>query len=204
METAKRKERSNEIVKDFNDLIGEFEEEDIRLNPLHRDREKMIADELIKRFINQSALFKLQMDFNQSKVFRIEAGVEELMAMNELRQATTIFIKIGSLVTTDARLMLETAQEVISIVEGACKKYEGSMRQFHVDDKGAVILLFFGLPPLAHANDAIFGIKAATEIKDKFDRSFDSFSIGLTTGNISIGAVGNAVRTEYALVSLVV
>lgn len=163
-----------------------------------------IMNELMKQFINQSALFKLQMDLNQSKVFRMEAGVEELMKLNELRQVTTVFMKIGSLVVADSKLMLQTAQEVISIVEGACQKYEGSLRQFHVDDKGAVILIFFGLPPLAHTNDATYGLKAAIEIKEKFEKQFDSFSIGLTTGAVSIGAVGNTHRTEYALVTITI
>jgi hypothetical protein len=159
-----------------------------------------ITNELTKRFINQSALFKLQMDLNQSKVFRMEAGVEELMKLNELRQVTTVFMKVGGLVAADPKLMLETAQEVITIVEMACRKYEGSMRQFHVDDKGAVILIFFGLPPLAHTNDATYGLKAAIEIKEKFEKQVEVFSIGLTTGAVSIGAVGNGIRTEYALV----
>ena len=142
------------------------------------------------------------MDLNQSSVFRMEAGVEELMKLNELRQVTTVFIKIGSIVVPDPKVMLDTAQEVISIVESTCRKFEGSMRQFHVDDKGAVILIFFGLPPLAHTNDVTYAMKAAIKIKERFEKQFDNFSIGLTTGAVSIGAVGNPQRTEYALVIL--
>jgi hypothetical protein len=158
--------------------------------------------ELSKRFVNHSALFKLQMDLNQSKVFQSNGDVVDLMEMNELRTATTVFIKLG-LSTADSSTLLKNAQDIISIVLHACKKYEGSLRQFHVDDKGAVILIFFGLPPLAHANDAIYGIKAAVDIKEKLLKGSFSFSMGLTTGHIVIGAVGNGVRTEYALVSSV-
>lgn len=197
LENAKRKDGTlNNIMR-----LNKSEKLPPRLgDPSKQMRIQHITDELIKQFINQSALFKLQMDLNQSRVFRMEAGVEELMKLNELRQVTTVFIKIGSLVVPDPKLMLETAQEVVAIVESTCRKFEGSLRQFHVDDKGAVVLIFFGLPPLAHTNDATYAIKAAVEIKERFEKQFDSFSIGLTTGAVSIGAVGNPQRTEFALV----
>ena len=203
LENAQRKDKSGRPL-----FLQEDFSEHRRISRLITDVDFMTATaiqkmtiELGKRFINHSALFKLQMDLNQSKVFRVDSGVEDLMEMNELRTATTVFIKLG-LSTADSNSLLKNAQEIISIVLHACKKYEGSLRQFHVDDKGAVILIFFGLPPLAHANDAIYGIKAAVDIKDKLSKASYSFSMGLTTGSIAIGAVGNGVRTEYALVIL--
>jgi hypothetical protein len=175
---------------------------DIHGKPAHFDNSKlkMVPIEICKRFINKSALFKLQMDINQSRLFRVDTKIEELMSLNELRQVTTIFIRI-SLQTQDPKQMLDIAQETVMVVLSSCKKYEGSLRQFHVDDKGAVILIFFGLPPMSHENDANFGIKAALEIKNGLTDVVSEFSIGVTTGFVSIGAVGNAQRTEYALVS---
>lgn len=156
--------------------------------------------DLYKRFINHSAVFKLQADINQSKLFRLECGLAELMSLYELRQVSTVFTKIGSLRFT-SKDSLEDAQTAMTIVQTALKKYEGSLRQFHVDDKGSVILSFFGLPPLAHENDASFAVQAALEISSEFGAAFDDFSIGITTGVVSIGGVGNAIRTEYAVVS---
>jgi hypothetical protein len=89
----------------------------------------------------------------------------------------------------------------MTIVQNALRRYEGSLRQKHVDDKGATILIFFGLPPLAHENDASYGLKAGLEICEKFSGAFDDFSIGITTGVVSIGGVGNENRIEYAVVS---
>ena len=158
------------------------------------------ALEMYKLFINPAALYKMQLDINQSKVFKADAGLTDLISLRESRQITTIFIKIGSLTKWDSDQTLTMAQDAMSIVQEALRKYEGSLRQKHVDDKGATILIFFGLPPLAHENDASFGLKAGLEICEKFSNSVDDFSIGITTGIVSIGGVGNESRIEYAVV----
>lgn len=155
--------------------------------------------ELYKKFINNPALFKLEADINQSRLFRLESALSDLLSLCELRQVTTVFIKIGSLGQWDPENSPNLAQQAISIVQSALLKYEGSLRQFHIDDKGAVMLMFFGLPPLAHENDASVGLKAGLQIWQEYDKIFDEFSIGVTTGVVSIGGVGNAVRTEYAV-----
>lgn len=143
---------------------------------------------LYKKYINHAVISKLL------------SGYDDLMAMNELRQLTTVFIHLGDLKFTSA-LELAQTQSAMESVQRAMTKYEGSLRQFHVDDKGATILAFFGLPPLAHENDAAYGLKAAIEIAKDFLK-FKSFSIGVTTGTVAIGGVGNKERTEYALVSI--
>ncbi|KAI9223332.1 hypothetical protein BC828DRAFT_268396 [Blastocladiella britannica] len=241
--------------------------------------------ELYRLYINQSALYKLESDIQSASPFQLNQGVSHLMALSELRQVTTVFIKIGALsfapveaaeaaikeqdawiaeqaapmaevekdldelerriatapsssdpaavtiweeraqslrvrladlraamtsskdvlrqLTAEHKSKLREAlarcQAVMTAVQVALKKFEGILRQFHVDDKGAVILAFFGLPPLAHKNDAMLGVQAGMLICEDLKRHFDEFSIGVTTGVISIGGVGNSLRTEYAL-----
>jgi hypothetical protein len=58
-----------------------------------------------------------------------------------------------------------------------------------------------GLAPKAHDKDALYGVKAALDICHAFVRVVGIFSIGVTTGLVSINGVGNPVRTEYAVVS---
>jgi hypothetical protein len=156
--------------------------------------------ELYKLFINPSAFCKLQTDINQSRLFRVDAGLLDLMNLRESRQVTTIFIRIGSLIHWDDEDTLTQAQKGFTIVQEALKKHEGSLRQMHVDDKGATILIFFGLPPIAHENDASYGLKAGLEISTEFENLYDDFSIGITTGMVSLGGVGNENRIEYAVV----
>eukprot|EP00835_Amoeboradix_gromovi_P004776 NODE_395_length_9429_cov_0.550054.p3 type:complete len:643 gc:universal NODE_395_length_9429_cov_0.550054:7582-5654(-) len=225
-------------------------------------------NERIKLYVNQSALYKLESDLQNSSPIQLHQGVQHLMSINELRQATTIFIKISSipldsleeienhalklledeknartnLLTfkqrfeesnsydekeriqlkikecerviessqSDAELLEQDKQNLIqsivtllqkslTVVQASISRHEGILRQFHVDDKGAIILVFFGLPPLAHKNDASQAIRAALEINTAFSEIFEHYSMGITTGVISIGGVGNSLRTEYAL-----
>jgi hypothetical protein len=158
------------------------------------------ATEMCTLFVNPAALYKLQTDINQSKLFRVDAGLTDLMSLRESRQITTLFIRVGSLTKWDSASTLLLAQEAMMIVQEALTKYEGSLRQAHVDDKGATILVFFGLPPLSHENDASYGLNAGLEIWSKMQNVMDDFSIGITTGMVSIGGVGNEARVEYAVV----
>lgn len=156
--------------------------------------------EMYKRFMDRTAIFKLQSDVNQSRLFGMDINLKEMLNHSELRQVTTIFIKIGSLQILDRDALLYESQKAISIVLKALQKYEGSLRQFHVDDKGAGILCFFGLPPLAHDNDAKHGLQAGMEIRSGFLKIFDKFAMGITTGVVSYGGVGSNGRAEYAVV----
>ena len=225
-------------------------------------------NERIKVYVNQSALYKLESDLQHSSPIQLHQGVQHLMSINELRQATTIFIKISSIpldtlediekqvlklledeknarstiITLKTRIeeshnaeekerllikikdaestieavqadmgvleidkqaiiasIVALLQKALTVVQTSISKHEGILRQFHVDDKGAIILVFFGLPPLAHKNDASQAIRAALEINTAFSEIFEHFSMGITTGVISIGGVGNSLRTEYAL-----
>eukprot|EP00834_Sanchytrium_tribonematis_P001964 NODE_53_length_30760_cov_1.203712.p5 type:complete len:641 gc:universal NODE_53_length_30760_cov_1.203712:23590-21668(-) len=222
----------------------------------------------IKLYVNQSALYKLESDLQHSSPIQLHQGVQHLMSINELRQVTTIFIKISSIPLdalediekqvaklsedeknartnllnlkarydessnteekerislkmkecehtiesslADAQPLEQDKQNIITsivallqkaltVVQVSISKHEGILRQFHVDDKGAIILVFFGLPPLAHKNDASQAIRAALEINTAFADIFENYSMGITTGVISIGGVGNSLRTEYAL-----
>ena len=115
---------------------------------------------LYRQFMDTTALHKLQSDIKQSNLFQLDPSINELLQLSELRQITTIFIKISSLKDFIGEELLEHCQQAISVVQTALARYDGSLRQFQVDDKGAAILCFFGLPPLAHENDAILSVSA--------------------------------------------
>ena len=165
-----------------------------------KQREDNMA--LYKNFLDRTAMFKLQSDVNQSNIFQLDAGLLDLLNLSELRQVTTLFIKIESLKDVSRDDLLQQCQDAITVVQSALQRYDGSLRQFQVDDKGAAILCFFGLPPLAHENDSELGISAGIEIREKFLSMFEKFSIGVTTGVVSFGGVGATGRAEYAVVLL--
>lgn len=174
-------------------------EEAVEQLTLSTKKQKEDCNALHRQFMDKTALFKLQADINQSNLFRLDPSIKELLQLSELRQITTIFIKIDSLKDVQREEILEHCQQAISVVQAALAKCDGSLRQFQVDDKGAAILCFFGLPPLAHENDARLGVLAGIEIRDRFLDMFDDFSMGITTGVVSFGGVGAVGRAEYAV-----
>jgi len=77
---------------------------------------------------------------------------------------------------------------------------EGTLRQFLYDDKGAVILLYFGIPPYSHNNDALNGIESSLQICSNLKRILEDFTIGVGTGMTWVGGIGNKIRSDYSVV----
>lgn len=137
---------------------------------------------LYQKYLNPSVVYKLQHDF---------------LTMNELRQVTSIFIRIGRSFTSHRDL--EDFQITMELVQSTVKRMEGHLIQFNVDDKGTAILICFGLPPLAHQNDAYFGTFASLNLVSSLSKKVSNVAIGVTTGCISISCIGNAYRMEHAI-----
>ena len=124
----------------------------------------------------------------------------------ELRVCSTLFCKINGL-AFDQENGLERVQQVVrDIVQKAVILYNGTMCRFIVDDKGAVLLLAYGLPPFMHENDAVRAVKTALmicyeiELLNQSDSSANiSAAIGITRGKVCCGTVGGAIRCEYTL-----
>lgn len=62
----------------------------------------------------------------------------------------------------------------------------------------------FGVPPLAHEDDPVRGVKAALEIYTNLSAQNMENSIGVTSGKVFCGSVGSDVRQEYAMVGDIV
>eukprot|EP01137_Pigoraptor_chileana_P035829 Opistho-2@30472 len=119
----------------------------------------------------------------------------------ENRRLTVLFARIPSLTFTDAK-SIDPAHKATVLVQQVVMRHEGTMHQFMVDDKGAVMLASFGL--VAHENDAQWALKAALELKEGLTASYPDFSIGLTTGTVFAGAIGSPTRKAYTIIGDVV
>src|SRR5262249_2743625 len=87
---------------------------------------------------------------------RLAAGQSGWLA--ELRRVTVLFINLPDLTS---RTSLDQAQAVMQALQTALYHYEGSLNRIGVDEKGPMLLAAFGLPPLAHEDDAVRGVQAA-------------------------------------------
>lgn len=134
-------------------------------------------------------------------VKRLDAGQTGWLA--ELRRVTVLFVQIIGL-EESAALSLDKLQTVLQTLQTTLYKHEGSVRQFIVDDKGAVLIGVLGLPPLSHEDDAARGAQAALAIQAELGKLGLHSGIGVTTGRAFCGTVGSETRHEYAVVGDVV
>ena len=127
-------------------------------------------------------------------VRRLEARQTDWLG--ERRRLTVLFVNLPDLhEITD----LAVAHEIMQCLQRALYRFEGSLNKLSVDDKGATVIGAFGLPPLAHEDDAARGVKAALLVRETLASIGVRASVGVTTGRVYCGAVGGEIRREYTV-----
>ena len=126
---------------------------------------------------------------------RLAAGQTAWIA--ELRRVTVLFINLPDL---DQSAKLEFAQEIARLLQRSVYRYEGSINKINVDDKGITLVAALGLPPFSHEDDPARGVQAALMIRKELNALGVRSSIGVATGRIFCGSVGNEERREYTTI----
>ena len=120
---------------------------------------------------------------------RLDAGQTDWLA--ELRRVTILFINLPDF-KYDTPLM--QSQEAMCALQTNLYRYEGSINKISVDDKGTSLLAALGLPPLAHEDDAVRGVRAALAMQARcsgwISRAWSD------AGQAFCGAVGSARRRD--------
>ena len=148
-----------------------------------------------KPVVPDSAEVSLRPYIPGAVINRLTAGQSSWIA--ELRRVTVLFINLPDI---DQDTALEKAQDIARRIQRSVYHYEGSINKINVDDKGITIVAALGLPPFSHEDDPARGVKAALMIrKELADLHVPSY-IGVTTGRIFCGSVGNDSRREYTII----
>lgn len=126
---------------------------------------------------------------------RLAAGQTDWLG--ELRKVTVIFANLPGF---NRHTPLAEAQDVMTALQQTIYHFEGSLNKLSVDDKGVSLLAGFGLPPVAHEDDAARAIGAAMALKQRINELGWECSIGVATGRIFCGAYGNEERREYTMI----
>lgn len=119
----------------------------------------------------------------------------------ELRPITVVFLNLPDLNYTAS---LEQAQALMRAMQMTLYRYEGSINKLSVDDQGVTLVAALGLPPFAHADDAVRGVQAALAMQATARERGLRSAAGVATGQVFCGSVGNARRREYTVVGDVV
>ena len=128
---------------------------------------------------------------------RVSAGQTDWLA--ELRRVTILFIYLPDL-NKDSVERLEKNQQIIEVLQSLVERFEGSINKLSVDDKGASLLVAFGLPPLAHEDDPVRGVEAAVAMQEALEEMGEQAGIGITTARVFCGSVGSQTRREYTMI----
>jgi len=126
---------------------------------------------------------------------RLTAGQSAWIA--ELRRVTVLFVNLPDL---DQHTKLELSQQIAKLLQRSVYRYEGSINKINVDDKGITLVAALGLPPFSHEDDPARGVQAALTIRRELKALNVRSYIGVATGRIFCGSVGNETRREYTTI----
>ncbi len=129
---------------------------------------------------------------------RISEGLGEILT--ELRSAVALFLRFDGIDyegDDDAETKLDN---FIRWVQGILVRYEGSLLQLTIGDKGSYLYAAFGAP-LAHEDDARRAVSAAHELRTlPADLNFiRSVQIGISQGTMRTGPYGGMTRRTYGV-----
>lgn len=127
---------------------------------------------------------------------RVGAGQGEWLG--ELRRVSVLFVALPG---GDA---LDWMQRVVSGIQRAVYKFGGSINKISVDEKGATLVAAFGLPPMSHEDDPGRALKAGLGMANGLRSLGITPRIGVATGQVFCGTVGNNRRSEYTMIGKVV
>ncbi|RLN02489.1 hypothetical protein BBJ28_00009249 [Nothophytophthora sp. Chile5] len=88
----------------------------------------------------------------------IVSHLEKGLALTSCRLNITVaFVKLDGVVEMpDPQLQLQTIHRAMCSIQECAYKAQGTLRQFVIDDKGAIAIIALGLPPFYHENNGTF------------------------------------------------
>lgn len=129
---------------------------------------------------------------------RLQSGLGEFLT--ELRPAVALFMRFEGLDYEGDEQVGDKLDVVIRQVQSILLKYDGTLLQLTIGDKGSYLYAAFGAP-VAHEDDAVRAVAAALELSELPARpnSIRSAAIGLSRGTMRTGAYGSASRRTYGV-----
>ena len=84
----------------------------------------------------------------------------------ETRKLTVMFASLGvDLSSAKTFEGMNKIQKIVTTIQKTVYKMEGSLNKLVMDDKGSTLICIWGLPPMAHEDDATRAVLAAQMIR---------------------------------------
>lgn len=152
--------------------------------PLARARVSPEAEELLRAWVPGVMLSS------------IANGLSEWMS--ELRRISVVFVQLP--LATEQNADLSRLQDLVAALQRSVYRFDGGIDKISVDEKGAVLIAAFGMPPLSHEDDPVRALHAAMAMRKALSDQGVVASIGVATGQVFCGTVGTAERCEYTVI----
>ncbi|EPE94151.1 AAA and adenylate/guanylate cyclase domain-containing protein [Rhizobium grahamii] len=110
----------------------------------------------------------------------------------ELRRISVVFVALSRLDHASPDI-LSRLESVVAAIEPKVAEQDGFIQQLRVDERGANLLIVFGVPPVAHADDPVRAVRCAIDMRDALRGIGQPSSIGVATGTAFCGLIGNDV-----------
>ncbi|HTD56882.1 MAG TPA: AAA family ATPase [Silvibacterium sp.] len=127
---------------------------------------------------------------------RLQAGQEGWIA--EFRSLTMLFVNLPD-GRSGTPSQVASLHQAVCCVQEVLERFEGTLYQFLMDDKGLTAVCAFGLPPLAHENDPRRATEAAITLRERLNSQNLASSTGIATGRVFCGVYGSETRRQYTV-----
>jgi predicted ATPase/class 3 adenylate cyclase len=119
--------------------------------------------------------------------------------LTELRPAVPVFVSFSGIDYDHDEEAEEKLNAFVSHAQSIISRYEGSLLQLVIGDKGSYVYAVFGAPT-AHEDDAQRAVYASLELKQPPHqlRFIQTVQIGISLGTLRVGAYGSSTRRTYA------
>jgi class 3 adenylate cyclase/tetratricopeptide (TPR) repeat protein len=129
-------------------------------------------------------------------VVRSQSGLAAWMM--EFRIVTLVYARLGASDVADAVAGAQL-QRMFAVVAQAAEAFDVEIFRVVADEKGVIALIVCGLPPFSSESNAACAAGIAERIRQEASRLGISHSLGVATGRVFCGLIGNATRREYML-----
>lgn len=132
--------------------------------------------------------------------------IEKESWSKEIRMLTIMFLNLKvDLSQTRNQEGMNRIQDIVRCVQRCVYRTKGSLNKFLMDDKGSVMLIVWGLPPLSSPDDHVRSVLTALDLSNELKKYNCGAYMGITTGSAFTGVCGTiGGRREYSLLGEIV
>jgi len=132
--------------------------------------------------------------------------IEKESWSREIRLVSIMFFKLSiSLEDTRTTEGVQLIQKITNCVQRCIYRTRGALNKFLMDEKGSLMLICWGLPPMSANDDHVKAVYTGLSLMEHLKEYNCGALMGITTGTCFTGVVGaSGGRREYSLLGGVV